>query len=109
MWSAAAGAAADGAGLRRLCADEGACAAFVEGFIAGHEQADFYSARRYSVLCLPSGTTVAEAVGVVRDYLAAHPEEHGDAGFLLLRALHDMWPMREATCRIGYDERLAPD
>ena len=104
-------AAADGDALYQVCRDGGAeCRAFVAGFIAGHGQADFYGARRYSVLCLPAGTTIDAAVDVVRDYLVAHADARGlHAADVVLRALHGTWPMSEATCRIGFDERQSAE
>ncbi len=106
----ASGAAAqiDGNTLHRWCTGPNlACTAFVQGFIEGNAQADYYSARRYSVVCIPAGTTLEQSVDVVRHYLANHPQDHDlSAGLLLLRAFNSAWPMREVTCRIGFDERL---
>ena len=101
----------DGDTLYRWCVDdELACTAFIQGFIEGHARADYYSARRYSALCIPSGATVGQAVDIAQQYLARHPEDrHLTSGYLLMRAFLAVWPMRESTCKIGYDEGAAPN
>lgn len=107
MHASGAGAQIDGNTLHRWCAEQNlACTAFVQGFIAGNAEADYYAARRYSVLCIPAGTSLEQSVDVAQEYLASHPQERDlSSGKLLLRAFNNAWPMREETCRIGFDER----
>ena len=103
MLSFGANAQVSGDTLHRWCVEEDpACAAFIQG----HASADFCSARGYSALCIPAGTTIEQAVEIATQYLARNAEDRQrDAGDLLMRAFLTAWPMRETTCRIGFDER----
>ena len=107
MLSFGASAQVNGDTLHRWCVEEDpACAAFIQGFIEGHASADSYSARGYSALCIPSGTTIEQAVEIAKQYLASSAEDrHRNSGDLLMRAFLTAWPMRETTCRIGFDEK----
>ena len=107
MLSLEANAQVSGDTLHRWCLEEEpACGAFIQGFIAGHVSADFYAARGYSAMCIPSGTTIDQVIEIATQHLARHAQDrHRDAGALLMRAFLTAWPMREATCRIGFDEK----